>query len=424
MTALAHPGLTYRALFARWADWLVVAVAASLPWSTSATAILVVVWLIALIPTLDWPHVRREVLSPAGGLPVLLVALGVIGMAWADVSWAERWNGIDSFFKLLAIPLLLIQFRQTDRGQTVLAVYLGSCAALMLLSCAVAVWPGIWQTQLELWQSRHEFAVPVKNAATQSDEFVTCIAGMLYLTVDALNRRRWLWSAVFILLIVGMAVDIAFVATGRTALVIMPILLVLFAFRKLSIKSSIVLLAGMVLLSAGALSFSPYLRGRTTDIWQEYQQYRTEGIANSSGERLEFWRKSIGFIAEAPVFGHGTGSIHTLFLRTTEGKSGAAGSDTTNPHNQTLAVAIQLGLAGVAVLWAMWIAHLLLFRGGGLAEWVGLLVVVQNIIGSAFNSHLFDFTQGWVYVFGVGVAGGLVLRQRALQSPASANEPH
>jgi MFS family permease len=347
-------------------------------------------------------------------------------MAWADVAWGERWDGIDSFFKLLVIPLLLMQFRNTDRGQTVLAAYLVSCAALMLLSSAIAVWPGIYQAHLESWQSRHDFAVPAKNAATQSDEFVTCIAGVLYLTTDAVNGRRWVWLAVILLIIVGMTINIAFVATGRTALVIMPILLVIFAFRTLSIKSSVILLAAGVLLAAGALSFSPYLRGRTTGIWHEYQLYRTEGIANSSGERLEFWKKSIGFVSEAPLFGHGTGSIHSLFERASEGKSGAAGSDTTNPHNQTLAVAIQIGLVGAAALWTMWIAHLLLFRGGGLAGWVGTLVVVQNIIGSVFNSHLFDFTQGWVYVFGVGVAGGMVLRQRALQaqSPANANEPH
>jgi len=48
------------------------------------------------------------------------------------------------------------------------------------------------------------------------------------------------------------------------------------------------------------------------------------------------------------------------------------------------AVAIQLGLVGAAVLWAMWIAHFLLFRGNGLAEWVGLVLVVQNIVGSLF----------------------------------------
>ena len=110
--------------------------------------------------------------------------------------------------------------------------------------------------------------------------------------------------------------------------------------------------------------------------------------------------------------------MRALFTKSAIGQTGAAASATTNPHNQTFAVAIQLGLIGAAVLWAMWIAHLLLFRGPGLVGWIGLVVVVQNIVGSLFNSHLFDFTQGWVYVFGVGVAGGMVLKNRASAAPS------
>jgi hypothetical protein len=60
----------------------------------------------------------------------------------------------------------------------------------------------------------------------------------------------------------------------------------------------------------------------------------------------------------------------------------------------------------------MWLVHLLLFRGEGLATWIGLIVVVQNIFTSLFNSHLFDFTEGWMYVLGVGVAGGLIKQRR------------
>ena len=58
------------------ADGLATAVAASLPWSTSATGILVVLWLITLVPVLDGAAVRREVLSAAGALPVFLWVLG------------------------------------------------------------------------------------------------------------------------------------------------------------------------------------------------------------------------------------------------------------------------------------------------------------------------------------------------------------
>ena len=68
------------------------------------------------------------------------------------------------------------------------------------------------------------------------------------------------------------------------------------------------------------------------------------------------------------------------------------------------------------MLWAMWIAHLMLFRGNSLSDWIGLVVVTQSIVGSLIDSSLFDFTQGWVYVFGVGVAGGMVRRLGAQQA--------
>ncbi len=58
----------------------------------------------------------------------------------------------------------------------------------------------------------------------------------------------------------------------------------------------------------------------------------------------------------------------------------------------------------------MWFAHFSLFRGEGLVAWIGLMVVLQNVFSSLFNSHLFDFHEGWMYVIGVGVAGGMVLR--------------
>jgi O-antigen ligase len=177
----------------------------------------------------------------------------------------------------------------------------------------------------------------------------------------------------------------------------------------------------VVALAAVGWFSSPYLRYRTTELWTGFQDYRTSDANTSSGERFEFYKKSLVLVRQAPVFGHGTGSMPHLFAQLADAdRTSASGTLTTNPHNQTFAVAIQLGLVGAAVLWAMWIAHLLLFRGSGLVEWIGLLIVVQNIVGSLFNSHLFDFNQGWVYVFGVGVAGGIALKHRSAGRTADA----
>jgi O-antigen ligase len=402
-------GLTQEKL-ASIADGLVVALAVSLPWSTSATSILAVLWLLALIPTLRWVDIRREVSALAGGLPVLLVVLGVVGMLWADVTMLERWKGLDSFLKLLAIPLLFAQFRRSGNSEWVFVGYLVSCVALLAATAIVMVTPLASTLIHEL-----DGNVLVKNAPTQAGEFVTCIFGLMFLAHETAERRRWVWLFGYTAIISAMVANIVYLSTSRTILVVALILLVLFAIKRLKAKGIAVAFASTIVIGVIAWTTSPYLRGRTEAIQTELQEYEATNARTSSGERVEFWRKSIEFIRHSPVFGHGTGSIHALFEKSAVGQTGVAGVASTNPHNQTLAVAIQLGLVGVAILWAMWVAHLLLFRGNSFAEWIGLVIVVQNIVGSLFNSHLFDFVQGWVYVVGVGVAGGIVSKVRAIE---------
>jgi O-antigen ligase len=156
------------------------------------------------------------------------------------------------------------------------------------------------------------------------------------------------------------------------------------------------------------------LRSTTATFLSDYEFYQQRDEPTSIGLRLTYWKKSLRFFADAPFIGHGTGSIQGLFEDAATGpKSLASGSVIANPHNQTLNVAIQWGAPGIVVLYAMWLLHFLLFRGEGLAAWTGLVVMVQNIFTSLFNSHLFDFNEGWMYVLGVGVAGGMVLRARS-----------
>ena len=63
--------------------------------------------------------------------------------------------------------------------------------------------------------------------------------------------------------------------------------------------------------------------------------------------------------------------------------------------------------------------HLKLFLSTGLAAWIGLTAVVENIVSSLFNSHIFDFLQGWMYVIAVGVAAGMVRRKHFAKAAAT-----
>lgn len=157
---------------------------------------------------------------------------------------------------------------------------------------------------------------------------------------------------------------------------------------------------------------SPNLRNRFDHSVQDYRLSRNSNIATSDGERFAYWRASVSSIVTAPVFGHGTGSTKQVFDREAAGKTGEWANSVRNPHNQTLYVAIQWGMLGCIVLYAMWYFHFVLFLDRNLAAWVGLVVVVQNFVSSLVNSHLFDFDEGWIYVIGVGVAGAMAAGAR------------
>ena len=398
-----------RARLERAADLLAVAVVVSMPWSTTATSVLLVLWLVALVPTLDWPAVRRELFTAAGGLPVLFFLLGAIGMLWADVPWRERLGGLDSFHRILFIPLLLAQFRRSGNGRWVMIGFLASCTGLLVLSYFHAVWrtwyPGPYT---------HIFlpGIPIKDHILQSGEFQICAFGLAYAAVEAWRQQRQHLALALTLLACAFLANIVYIATGRTIVVVMPVLLALFGLRLFGWRGVFGVLVAGVLVGTIAWFSSHYLRERVLQVGREIHLYETQNADTSSGERLEFWKKSLRFIAAAPVLGHGTGSIKEQF-RGVVGTSGPAAIVSENPHQQTLTVAVQLGLLGVAVMYAMWIAHLaLFFRAEGLMAWCGLIVVAQNIVSSLFNSHLFDFNQGWFYVFGVGVLGGTLLSLR------------
>ena len=387
------------------ADALMIATVVSLPWSTSATSILIGLWLPVVVLAVDGATLRSQVQTLAGVLPVVLCLLGLLGMLWADVDMHARWGGFSGFVKLLIVPLLLAQFQVSPNGQRVLLWFLYSCTFLLVVSFVVAVWPHIPRATMEP-------GVPVKTYILQSVEFTICAAVLAEIAVDYLGRRNWLYGISLLGLAAAFLFDVLYVATGRTALVIIPVLAALFAIRRWGRRGlSMAIIVGAIL-AISVWSSSPYLRQRVDSLYSEIQNYEKGNTASSAGERLAFWATSLEILNKSPFFGHGTGSIEEMFTRQSEMVRTVSSLRSTNPHNQTFAVGIQLGALGMITLWVMWVSQIYLFRGPGLISWVGTVVVAQNVVGSLFNSFIFDFSEGWLYVLGVGILGGMLARER------------
>jgi O-antigen ligase len=423
-TTSAAPALPIWRNAAAWtaaADIFAGLTALALPWSTSLVAIFVLCWLAVAAWTLNYKVYFQSLKRPICLLPIALFMLAAIGTLWSDASWAARLYALSPAAKLLVLPGLFYHFERSARGMWVFAAFLVSCTLLMAMSWIVAFDPSL------ALKPEAEYGVPVKNYIDQSQSFALCAVALAYPIITLLRANRILPAAVLTAVSLSFVVNMMLVAVSRTALVTMPIMLAVFAALHLRWRSTVIIFCAIALLAGLAWTISPQLRRTAATFARDYHIYKELDQPTSIGLRLEFWQKSLRFFAEAPIVGHGTGSTRGLFEQAATGPSMLVGGQViSNPHNQTLNVAIQWGIVGVIVLYAMWWFHLMLFRGDSLVAWIGLLVVVQNIVTSLFNSHLFDFHEGWMYVLGVGVAGGMVLKTKPTQAaaaPANAGTP-
>jgi len=399
-------------------DVVAILLALALPWSTSLVSIFGVVLMITMVPFLDVEAFVASLKRPICLAPVALFVLALIGTLWSDAAWGARFYAVGPAAKLLVLPALFYHFERSERGTWVFVAFLGSCALMVIASTIVAFDPAL---ALKPHADRGIF---VKNYIDQGQEFSLCAVALAYPLANLAGQRRWLSALLLLALMLLFLGNMVFIVTSRTALVTIPIMLAVFGLMHLKWRANLAIAVAAVVVAGTAWMASPQLQQKVATFSSEYQAYREARATTSIGERLEFWRKSLHFFVEAPLIGHGSGSTRHLFELASDHSDLASGQVIGNPHNQTLYIAVQWGALGVVILWAMWLSHLLLFRGDGLANWIGLLVVVQNIFTSLFNSHIFDFHEGWMYVLGVGVAGGMALKAQRLQAAAPAgNSP-
>ncbi len=387
------------------ADFLAGGTLITIPWSTSATSLLILMWLLVVIPSLDWDEVRDQFCKPAAYLPLLLWALACLGLFWADAPWADRLAGFRSFFKLLLIPLLMLHFRRSEYGWKVLAAFVISSLALATYSWASLLWPGL------IWGDRVP-GVPIKDYIYQSLCFAICACILLHLAITEIQAARYLRSTTFLAAAVTLLANIAYVGNSRTTLIVLGVLLPVIGYQRFRWRGAVALLLLASVFGVGVWSTSSFFRNRVSALIDGTIHY-SPAENTSESERIEFWRKSWALIQQSPILGYGTGSIRKEFERLQGGTHGAAAVVVANPHNQSFAVGLQLGAGGIIILWLMWLSHLRLFTSNGMIPWVGTIIVVQNVVSSAFNSHLSDFTAGWLYVLGVGILGGMTARPSA-----------
>ena len=300
-----------RALWTTIADIFAILAALTLPWSTTLPAIFVLLWLGAVAWVMDWRAYGRLLKLPICYLPFALVGLALVGTLWSDAAWPARLYAVSPTLKLLVLPGLFYHFQRSSRGMWVFVAFLVSCALLMVMSWIVAYDPSL---SLKPCQSDIR-GVFVKNYIDQSQEFALCAVALVYPFMRLVRAEKF-WPALLLgLLAVSFIGTMAFIVASRTAVVTMPIMLAAFVLVHMRPRTSLIVIGVMVALVGLLWVTTTDVRWGPRRILKDYQFYKTGEHETSIGLRLEFWQKSLRFISEAPVIGHGTGSLRGLFER-------------------------------------------------------------------------------------------------------------
>ena len=253
--------------------------AASLAWSTTAVSVFMVLWILAVVPTIRWQAFFESLRAPASFLPAAFFALAIAGLFWTEDSWPVAIQGLVPVLKLLAIPLLLYHYERSQRGHWVLVAFVASCVLLMGLS---------WVTYFAGWKSSPDgiAGVPVRNYIDQSHEFALCLFVMAPLLLSFATNGHRAWTFALAAIMSGFYLDMRFVATSRTAFVYFPILLILFAVKYLNRRHAIYFLLFAAVVESGVLLSSPYLRDRVGRTVEDYKVDRDTSAAASNGWRI------------------------------------------------------------------------------------------------------------------------------------------
>jgi hypothetical protein len=248
-------------------DLLTVFVAILLPWSTSGVAIAGVLWIIALIPTIEVRAFVRSLMRPVCALPIAFFVLALAGTLWSDASWGARLYAVSPTAKLLMLPLLLYHFERSPRGVWVFVAFLASCTLLMAVSWIVAFEPNL--TLKPQGEARGIF---VKNYIDQSQEFALCAVALAYPIMTFLRTNRIRLAALLTAIALSFLANMMFVVISRTALVTMPIMLAVFALLHLKLRTTLVAFCAAALLAAAVWYASADLRTTTLKFFADYQQ--------------------------------------------------------------------------------------------------------------------------------------------------------
>ncbi len=327
----------------RLATWAAIALGASIPVSTALDGVLLVLILALWLLGADYREKFRLIRDNPVALAALwLLALVLAGTLYGHGPAREALNYAGKYADLLFIALLLPLFRDPERRRYGMIAFVAAMLVTLGLSYLLGT-GAIGQNRVIHGFAGNAFVF--KNHIAQN--ILMAFAAFLFAlkTRYAVSVRARVAFGVLAALAVY---NVLFMVQGRTGYVILAVLIVYLCVGWLRWKGAAVAAAVLIVLGTAAYQGSTALHERVDEAVQEYAQWHPgQGDETSVGLRLGFYVNTLAVIRAHPLLGVGTGGFVEAYRAQVKGTSM---TPTTNPHNQYLLIAAELGLVGLASL--------------------------------------------------------------------------
>lgn len=351
-------------------------------WGSAALVFLLIAFLLSAFKKSTWQRIGAS--SFAWAAMALLAALA-IGMLYGSTPLSQAFEFWTKYLKLLVVPIIIALAPNEKLKRLAINLALGAVTLSVLVSYIR------YLGFLPPYSDPNQAYIGFQNRITFG--LYTSVASYVF-AYRAIKLKEPRWRIFYSILFFIFAYNTLAINNGRTGYVIFFALTALFIFRNIPARLKLASLGIALIAIAATLLTSPVSRDRLERSVSNVETLQTnKPVADSSIViRWQFFKNSLSIIQDAPLIGHGTGSFENQYEKRI---SGSAQVGSSNPHNDYLLIASQLGFIGLTLEFLL-IASIAFSIGAIKNEDKEVIyaLIISFILYSGLNSTLLDAGEG------------------------------
>ncbi len=334
-------------------------------------------------------------------------------LAWTVAPDADALGSLAKYGKLLTVILLVALIK--DRREALYALGAFALAQTFLVASSWMLFlevPVPWATsRIALRESS------VFSSYLDQGIMAAVFSGICWHLRNLAPSRRW--RSVAIGVGVLSLLNAVFVLNGRSGHMVAIAIVSVAVMWKMPPKFRLGVLFIPPILLAVLMLASPKVQERAKLVVTEVQSYANhpeKETDTSSGVRLRLWSTALTSISQHPIAGSGVGSWSTEYnrLQRERNLSHKDIEGNGNPHQEYLQWGVQLGLPGLALLIAFFVAVLRDSMAMDTPASRALQSVVLALaVACLFNSSIYDALIGDFFCVVIGLLMALGLRSKS-----------